>query len=62
MTELPSITCPQCGRTSHHPRDISERYCGACHQFHDDMCAVVGHLWREMGVDQWECMRCGLAE
>ena len=29
------ITCLVCGRTSYHPRDISERYCGACHAFHD---------------------------
>lgn len=32
-----SITCPRCGRTSYHPRDIQERYCGACHQFHEFM-------------------------
>src|SRR5215813_3864046 len=30
----PSITCPRCGKTSHHPKDVGERYCGACHQFH----------------------------
>jgi ribosomal protein S27AE len=30
-----SITCPKCGMTSHHPKDISERYCGRCHQFHE---------------------------
>lgn len=29
---LPSICCPLCGRTSHHPVDIAEGYCGACHQ------------------------------
>jgi hypothetical protein len=32
-----SITCPQCGRTSHHPRDVAEQYCGNCHQWHDLM-------------------------
>lgn len=32
----PSITCPKCGRTSYHPRDVSERYCGNCHQFHEN--------------------------
>jgi hypothetical protein len=31
-----SITCLVCGRTSHHPRDVAERYCGHCHRFHDD--------------------------
>jgi hypothetical protein len=32
-----SITCPQCGRTSHNPNDVKYRYCGACHQFHNTM-------------------------
>ena len=27
------FTCPRCGRTSHHPRDLAEGYCGACHAF-----------------------------
>lgn len=31
-----SITCHQCGRTSHHPDDVVARYCGHCHIFHDD--------------------------
>ena len=31
-----SITCPRCGRTSHNPNDVRERYCGACHVFHGD--------------------------
>lgn len=31
----PSITCPRCSGVSYHPKDIAERYCGACHQFHD---------------------------
>ena len=29
----PSITCPRCGRTSYHPKDIQTGYCGACHVF-----------------------------
>jgi hypothetical protein len=33
----PSITCPQCMMVSHHPKDIEEKYCGNCHQFHADM-------------------------
>lgn len=33
----PSITCPKCEMTSYHPDDIKNRYCGNCHQFHDDM-------------------------
>lgn len=30
----PSITCPDCGRTSYNPGDIENRYCAACDQFH----------------------------
>ena len=38
MSDLPdSITCPQCGKTSHNPNDVRERYCGFCHQFHEFM-------------------------
>ena len=33
----PSITCPQCGRTSYHPMDIQEKYCGHCHEWHAHM-------------------------
>lgn len=41
MTER-SITCPQCGLTSYNPNDIRERYCGRCHQWHE-----------QMGVEVW---------
>ena len=34
---LPSITCPRCGRTSYNRNDVRERYCGACHEFHETM-------------------------
>jgi hypothetical protein len=33
----PSITCPICRRISYSPADIEQRYCGACHRFHDEM-------------------------
>lgn len=33
----PRIVCPNCGRSSGHPDDIANRYCGNCHQFHDQM-------------------------
>lgn len=36
MTAPPSFTCPRCGRTSYHPVDVSEGYCGACHDWTDD--------------------------
>lgn len=26
----PSITCPHCGRTSYHPKDIGNNFCGVC--------------------------------
>lgn len=26
----PSFTCPECERTSYHPVDAEEGYCGAC--------------------------------
>lgn len=32
-----SITCPKCGMTSYNPNDEREKYCGNCHQFHDEM-------------------------
>lgn len=28
--------CPRCGRTSQHPTDKREGYCGFCHDFTDD--------------------------
>lgn len=31
-----SYTCPACGRTSYHPEDVKQRYCGACHVFGDE--------------------------
>lgn len=31
------ITCPQCGMTSYNLNDIKEKYCGHCHQWHEDM-------------------------
>jgi hypothetical protein len=30
---LGSFTCPRCGRTSHHPQDVAEGYCGHCHDW-----------------------------
>lgn len=28
-----AIVCPDCRRMSHHPEDIRQGYCGACHEF-----------------------------
>lgn len=30
---VPGITCPECGRTSYHPQDVAEGYCGHCHKW-----------------------------
>lgn len=30
-----STRCPTCGRVSHNPNDVRERYCGACHSYYD---------------------------
>lgn len=32
-TDRPSITCPQCDRTSYNPNDIKNKYCGNCRKF-----------------------------
>lgn len=29
----PSINCRRCGKTSYHPKDIEEGYCGYCHDW-----------------------------
>jgi hypothetical protein len=26
-----TFTCPVCGRASHHPEDVRQRWCNACH-------------------------------
>lgn len=30
-----AIKCLKCNRTSWHPEDVKQRYCGHCHEFHD---------------------------
>lgn len=30
------FTCPKCERTSHHPMDVHEQYCGACHEWFNE--------------------------
>ena len=32
---LPYILCLKCNMKSYHPRDVSEKYCGNCHIFHE---------------------------
>lgn len=44
-----AITCFTCGRTSHHPKDVEERYCGQCKVYHRlrDQARQVG-MWGEV--------------
>jgi hypothetical protein len=42
-----SITCGQCGATSHNLTDVAQRYCGSCHIFHEDCSA------------EFKCRDCG---
>lgn len=30
------ITCLRCNKTSYHPKDVENKYCGYCHEFHRD--------------------------
>jgi hypothetical protein len=39
----PSITCPQCGMTSHNPNDVREGYCGNCHDWTGAIRELVPH-------------------
>lgn len=41
-TPVAGFTCPRCRRTSHHPDDIRNGYCGACHDYTgaDDLSAL----------------------
>lgn len=34
--ERPVYVCRRCGMVSYHPKDLAERYCGACHKFEDE--------------------------
>ncbi len=43
----PSITCPKCHRTSYHPKDIEEGYCGFCHD------------WTKPNLPVSACPSCG---
>jgi hypothetical protein len=42
----PYIVCPRCGAVSHHPMDITERYCSACNHYHDD-----GEIDRQLAIE-----------
>jgi len=46
MSDL-AFTCPECGRTSSHPEDVANSYCGACKTFwHTLDCPGCGNqMW-----------------
>lgn len=35
--EFPSIKCPKCRMVSYNTNDIDYKYCGKCHEWHDQM-------------------------
>lgn len=40
-----SITCKRCNRTSYHPKDVENHYCGYCNVFHDDIWPPARQWW-----------------
>lgn len=48
---MASITCPVCGMTSHNPNDVTEGYCGNCH----DWTGAVRELVRGHGERSSMC-------
>ena len=54
-----TITCPRCGMTSAHPKDIEQGYCGNCHDWTglDGMGNIerydcpVCHFWKNNAAD-----------
>jgi len=43
------FTCPRCGRTSGHPTDAREGYCGACHEWTGPRFGVIAEHNRHGG-------------
>lgn len=40
---MASITCPVCGRTSHNSTDVTQGYCGYCHDWTGAVRSMVDH-------------------
>ena len=54
MSDQPiGYTCPSCGRTSYHPKDLLCRYCGACGYEDDDS------PYRDAAYPERACDHCG---
>ncbi len=45
------IRCLKCGRTSFNAKDIEQKYCGACHSFHETV--------ESFRTDGYACPKCG---
>jgi hypothetical protein len=54
-----SFTCPRCGRTSYHPMDVANRYCGACHVFHPES-PNRPESSVPISCAEWDCEGCGV--
>lgn len=55
MSAALSIRCPRCGRVSHHPDDVKEGYCGACHAWTADPVVPRGVRVRRPDGTEVEC-------
>lgn len=67
IEQQPYIVCPKCGMVSHNPNDVLNRYCGACHAFHDDMVREVGEakplaIYAWVGEDEHGSGKVGLKQ
>jgi hypothetical protein len=52
-TRQSGYTCPICNRTSHHPDDMREGYCGACHTWTRG-CRCTWQLPPESDDNRWQ--------
>lgn len=43
-----AIKCLNCGMVSHHPKDVSYRYCGKCHRFMD--MSLMDKMGKDPGI------------
>ena len=65
MSEQPSITCPRCGMKSYNANDITEGYCGHCHDWTNPALTKTcdhprANLVFHPGVDAMTCGKCGV--